>query len=208
MKKLILSVCVLGLVSLGVAQADAAKWAGVKGGVNLADLKGDDVDNTSMRNGAAGGAFFGFGINEQFGIQIEGLYMMKGAKAKDDSSSVDVTFKVDYIEFPILFAVRFPAGENGAFDLFAGPTLAFNIKAEGESQGVTVDFKDETKGFEFGATIGGGFYYMLESFSIGADVRYGIGATTIAKDVDGVSADVKNRGIAIMASVGFPIGGK
>ncbi|MDH4037117.1 MAG: PorT family protein [Candidatus Krumholzibacteria bacterium] len=209
MKKLILSICVLSLVSIGVSQASAAKWAGVKGGINMADFGGSDApDNTSMRNAFAGGAFFGWGINEQFGIQIEGLYMSKGAKGKDDSGGtpVDATVKLDYIEFPILFAVRFPAGEKLAFDIFAGPTLGFNIKAEYEAGGETQDVKDETESFEFGAAFGGGFYYMLESFSILADVRYGIGATTTQKDFEGQSYDVKNKGIGIMVGVAFPLG--
>jgi hypothetical protein len=209
MKKLILSICVLSLVSLGASQAGAAKWAGVKGGINMADLTGDDVSNTDMRNAFAGGAFFGWGINEQFGIQIEGLYMSKGAKSKEDlggGTPEDVTYKFDYIEFPVFLAVRFPAGEKLAFDIFAGPTFGFNVKAEAEARGTTVDFKDETKGFEFGAAFGGGFYYMLDSFSILADVRYGMGATTIVKDVDGQSSDVKNKGIGIMVGVAFPLG--
>jgi hypothetical protein len=211
MKKLILSVCVLGLVSLGVSQASAAKWAGVKGGINMADFSGDDApDNTDTRNAFTGGAFFGWGINEQFGVQIEGLYVSKGATGKDDSfgEPVDATLKLDYVEFPILFAVRFPAGDKLAFDVFAGPTLGFNIKAEYEAGGVTEDLKDETESFEFGAAIGGGLYYMMESFSILADVRYAMGATTTQKDFEGESYDVKNKGIGIMVGVAFPIGSK
>ncbi|HEX5133744.1 MAG TPA: porin family protein [Candidatus Krumholzibacteria bacterium] len=208
MKRLILSICVLGIVSMGITQAHAAKWAGVKGGINMADLTGDDApDNTDMRNGFAGGAFFGWGINEQFGIQIEGLYMSKGAKGTDDSTNVDVTLKLDYIEFPILFAARFPAGDKLAFDIFAGPTLGFNIKSEVEAGGQTADIED-VKSFEFGATIGAGFYYMLESFSIVADARYGIGASSISEDVGGESVDVKNTGIGIMVGVAFPLGAK
>jgi hypothetical protein len=47
---------------------------------------------------------------------------------------------------------------------------------------------------------------MLSSFSLLADVRYGIGATSVVGDVAGVSVDVKNRGIAIMGGLAFPIG--
>jgi hypothetical protein len=39
-------------------------------------------------------------------------------------------------------------------------------------------------------------------------VRYGIGATSILKEIEGVSFDVKNRGIGIMAGLAFPLGGK
>ncbi|HEU4364890.1 MAG TPA: porin family protein [Candidatus Krumholzibacteria bacterium] len=208
MKKFVLSTCVMGLLVMGAVPADAAKWAGFKGGVNMADVSGDDVEalvgDTEMRNGFSGGAFFGVGIGEQFGVQIEGLYVMKGAKA--DDAGTEVTLKTDYIEFPILFVAKLPAGDKLNFNLFGGPTLGFNIKAEVEEGGVTTDIKDDTKSFEFGAAIGAGFEYMLESFSIIADVRYSLGASSILEDVGGESIDAKNRGIGIMAGVSFPIG--
>ncbi len=214
MKKFAIVLCMLGLISFGAGQADAAKWAGFKAGVNLANIGGDDAgDDTSIRTGIMGGAFVGFGINEQFGVQIEGLYVMKGAKSTEEDSTltgvqkIDVTYKADYIEFPVLLAVRFPSGDKMAFNLFAGPTFGFNIKAEGEAEGVTVDFKDETKSFELGAVVGGGFYYMLDSFSVVMDARYGLGATSISEEFEGVTPDVKNRGIGIMVGVAFPLGG-
>ena len=208
MKKFVLSTCVMALLVMGAVPADAAKWAGFKGGVNMADISGDDVEDlvgdTEMRNGFSGGAFFGVGIGEQFGVQIEGLYVMKGAKA--DSSGVEATLKLDYIEFPILFVAKLPAGDKLNFNLFAGPTLAFKIKSEVDVEGVTFDLDDDTKGFEFGAAIGAGFEYLLESFSIIADARYSLGASSVFEDVGGVSIDAKNRGIGIMAGVSFPIG--
>lgn len=202
MKKFVLSTCVLGLLLMGAPPADAAKWAGFKGGVNLADLSGDDVGDSDMRNGFSGGAFFGLGIGEQFGVQIEGLYVMKGAKAQVGDDEI----KADYIEFPILFVADLPAGDAFAFNVFAGPTLGFNIKSEVVDDGVTFDVKDDTQSFEFGAAVGAGFEYALESMSLLLDARYTIGATNLYEDEGGVSIDIKNRGIGIMAGVSFPIG--
>jgi hypothetical protein len=192
--------------------ADAKKYAGVKGGVNMADFSGDNApDNSSTRTGFCGGAFYGVGINEQFGVRGELNYIQKGASGDVETEDLDIhsgTYKLDYVEIPLLFVAGFPAGEKFEFSLFAGPTFAFNTTAEVEipAHNETLDL-DNVKGFEFGAAIGGGVAYMLSSFSIIADVRYGIGATSIREDVAGQSVDVKNSGIGVMAGVQFPLGG-
>jgi len=212
MKRTLALLWALGMVALISAPAGAGSWIGVKGGVNMADLSGDQVTDTSMRSQFAGGAFYGFGINEQFVLQVEGLYMSKGAEGKvvvEDGDIHNATARIDYIEFPVLFMARFPAGDTVGFDIFAGPTFGFNIKSEIEiAEHGTEDLKDETRGFEFGATIGGGIYYMVGSFSIVGDVRYGLGATNVYESIDGATIDAKNRGIGIMAGVEFPLGGE
>jgi hypothetical protein len=113
--------------------------------------------------------------------------------------------KLDYIEFPVLVVATFPAGEKAAFNVFVGPTFGFNSKAEVEvvEHNETEDISDLVSSFEFGAAIGGGAEYMLSSFSIVLDVRYSLGATNIPDEGD---ADLKNRGIGIMAGVKFPFG--
>ena len=52
MKKLVVLVCALAMVGFA-AQANAgSKYGGIKGGVNFANVTGDDApDNTSMRTG-------------------------------------------------------------------------------------------------------------------------------------------------------------
>lgn len=219
MKKFVLSTFVLGFLMMGAVATHAAKWAGVKGGVNLGDLAGDaalrshwpdvflSTADTHMRRGFTGGAFFGLGISERFGIQIEGLYVMKGAyEGGPYEGSGDNGIRLDYLEFPLLFVADLPAGEF-AFKLFAGPTFSFVTSAEKEAGGVTDDIKDETKSFDLGAAVGGGIEYAFASFSIVGDVRYTIGASNAFEDVDGQAVDVKNRGIGIMAGLSFPIGG-
>jgi len=194
MKRLLVLVMATVMATFAV-QAQAATWAGFKGGVNLGSVSG--FDGTDTRTGLSGGAFIGTAINETFGFQLEGLYVMKGFTVDD------ATAKLDYIEFPILFVANFPTGDKLGFNIFGGPTLGFNIKAEIEEGGETDDMKDSTESFEFGAAIGGGFGYKLSSFSIVGDVRYTLGATTFSKDD---TDDPKNHGIGIMAGVSFPLG--
>ena len=97
---------------------------GIKGGLNMSNLTGDDatIGDTapSMKMGFGGGVFFNYAFTEIFAIQVEGLYMMKGATYEwsegEESGSVDV--KIDYIEVPAAPQGDSPdRGEDKARDL-------------------------------------------------------------------------------------------
>lgn len=186
------------------AQAAGGMYAGVKAGVNIANVGGDDApDNTSSRTGFQGGLFIGKHVNDQFGFRVEGLYVQKGAKG----GSPEVTEKLDYIEFPILFVYDIKSTESMGFNLFAGPTLGFNMNAKVED----TDIGDQIKSFEFGGAIGAGVEKkMAGGKAIGLDVRYSLGATTVAEDITvgstTTSPSIKNHGVGIMASYSIPIG--
>lgn len=212
MKAIVAVFCAIVLV--GATNADAKKmYGGIKGGVNMADLSADEdaIGNTSMRNGFSGGGFLGCDMNPQFGARAEVLYVMKGAKGDITTMDGDVhegTVSLDYIDVPVLFVANISGGDKLGFNIFAGPSFNFNLKSEIDTEDGLEDRKDSTKSFEFGAVIGGGFEYMLSSFSLLADVRYSMGASSIVEDVEGLSIDVKNRGIGIMAGLKFGLGGE
>jgi hypothetical protein len=169
------------------------------------------VDGSSMRTGFQGGLFVGTHVNEEFGFRVEGLWVQKGAEGSfraDDGDVHEGTLKLDYIEFPLLFVYDLKAGESLGFNLFAGPTIGFNIGAEAELEGHgTEDVKDATESFEFGAAIGAGIAKQMASGkSIGLDVRYSLGATSVVKDnVDG-APEPKNRGVGLMVFFQVPMG--
>jgi opacity protein-like surface antigen len=207
MKRFVVLFGVMALAAM-VSNAEAAKgYAGVKGGVNMAELSGDGVDDLDMRNGFMGGGFYGFEFADGFDLRFEGLFVQKGAEGEyvfpGDDHGHESKINLDYIEVPVLVVANFGSGEKLGFNLFAGPTFGFNMTAEVEDMdhGETLDLPAED--FEFGAALGGGIEYMLSSFSIVLDARYSLGATNIV-DADG--ADAKNRGIGVMAGVKFSLG--
>jgi Outer membrane protein beta-barrel domain len=208
MKRFMGFICVMvvTIASVGVANAERTMYAGVKGGVNIASVGGSDAgNNTSSLTGIEGGAFFGIDFTPQFGGRIEGLYVQKGAQV--DSAGVSGKQKLGYIEFPVVFVANLASSDKGAFSVFAGPTFGFLASAKAESGSLSVDDKSLFKSFEFGATVGVGAAYKLSSLSIVGDVRYTLGATSVAKDEGNQSVDLKTRGIGIMVGVSFPIGG-
>jgi opacity protein-like surface antigen len=195
---------------------------GIKGGVAIQELGGDDVetDEIESRTGFVGGFFFQTDFSENFGLRVEGLYFNKGARA--DSADVELTVKLDYIEFPFLLMANLPFGEGGRLSVFGGPTLGFSANSEAELSidtfSASVDVGEIVASTEFGLTFGAGLTFDVGPVVLGVDGRYGFGLTTVVEDDidfdnDGVpdfggeDFDVTNRGFAFMAQVGFPIGG-
>jgi hypothetical protein len=211
MKKFVAVLSAVALIGIASQASAAGMYGGVKAGANFANLS--DIDDSSMRTAFQGGLYVGKDVSEEFGFRVEGLWVMKGATADEDFGApigvVEVTTKLDYIEFPILFVYHLGGGESTVgFDLFAGPTLGFNIGAELEADGGdAVDIKDDVESFEFGAAIGAAIAKELASGkSIGLDLRYSLGATGIAKEETPGGDNPKNRGIGVMAFFQVPLG--
>jgi len=214
--KLTLFACLLCLVATGTTPAAAQpRWTmGFKGGPALATLGGDEVqsDEVGTRTAFAGGVFAQVDVTRNFGLRMEGLYHMKGAEA--DSALFAVTFKFDYLEFPVLLVGQVPANENVTLGAFAGPVIGFNTNAEIEASvgyfSGSADISDYIASFEFSLAFGLGAAFNAGSVEITLDGRYQLGLTTVD---DGLldpaqNADIKNRDWVFMAGLGFPIGGR
>jgi hypothetical protein len=205
MKRSILILSTVATTLLAAAAANSATCqVGVKGGVSVMELT-NDGDSTGDRTGFVGGAYLLADFSEQFGLRIEGLYFQKGAHEEEDGD--EATIKLDYIEFPILAVAHVPLGEAARLDFFGGPTLGFNVKSELEITlgGITASGDlDGVESFEFGVTLGAGVDFDAGPVVLGVDGRYGVGITDVGSEGDGA----KNRGFAVMGSIGFPIGQK
>lgn len=206
MKKFSLLLFVLFVfTSLSFAQMQL----GVKAGLNLANLSGDDVENTDTRTGFAGGVFFMYQFNEMFAVQPEVYYSMKGAKQSDsfEGVSYDAEFKFDYVEIPLLLKFLIPMkGSNIKPAIFAGPSLAFNssAKLKVEAGGTTTEEDVENiKSTDLGLVFGAGIGFPVGKGELGVDVRYILGLSSI--DDSAEEADVKNGVINFNLYYGFSL---
>ena len=227
-----LAVGLLGALSLAPAWTDAVaqtSWEiGIKAGMTGSKVTGDDVESFTlyidesnfvegdidgMKMGLVAGGYATAHFNKQFGLRLEALYIQKGGEGTLEGEfdgfpfEVDMTFKFDYIEFPLLAVVSLPAGTSGTFDLFAGPAVAFNVAAEleveAEGQSASEDIENASS-TDFGGVVGAGFTLGLTSVDIFADARWEWGFTNI---LDVEDSDIKNSAFAFMVGVGFPLGG-
>ncbi len=184
---------------------------GIKGGLNMSNLTGDDatIEDTdpSMKMGFGGGIFFNYAFTELFAIQVEGLYMQKGATYEwsegEESGSVDA--KIDYIAVPLLLKVTIPTEGKIKPAIFAGPTFGFLMSAKVEGEGGSEDIKDNTESMDIGILGGAEIGYKLEKGMIFLSASYEVGMQTIDKSVEGAEAgDVKNTNIGVTLGYGFP----
>jgi len=187
MKKILLSAA-LGVVSyFSNAQVGVEHFSyGVKGGLNLATVKGKDVEGTSNLPGFHGGFQANIPLTGGFSVQPELFYSAEGAKMTveaqgDGDEIITATAKthLNYVNLPILLQYRHSSGVFAITGPQVGYLLSAKVKAQGESQ----DVKDMFNKINLGWTLGVG--YIIPSTSIGIDVRYNYGITKVAKGEDG-----------------------
>ena len=181
---------------------------GVKAGVNLAKMSelesigttGEISDGIKM--GFIGGAFFKASLGP-LNAQIEGLYSVKGNEGTTLIGSHNWESKLTYFEVPLLLKIQLPIPALSPY-LYAGPSVAFLLKAEQLDESVStewVDTKDNMKSTEWSLAIGGG----VNILKFHVDVRYLMGLTELNKEdtATSVLSDSKNRTVSFL--VGYDL---
>lgn len=182
---------------------------GVKAGLNLANLSGDDISDTDARTGIAGGVFFMYQFNEMFAVQPELTYSMKGAKEKGiiENISYEAEINLDYFEIPLLLKFLIPIKGSGVKPaIFAGPALAINLSAKSKIEAAGQSFEEDiedVKSTDFGLVFGGGIGFPVGNGELGFDIRYILGLSTI--DDSAANADIKNGVINFNLYYGFSL---
>jgi hypothetical protein len=179
------------------AQAQGTSW-GVKGGVNLASLNEEEQSaDVGYRIGIVAGGFVTWRLGARFDLQPEALFSQQGASYGGDA--VDAAINIDSLVVPILARYRLKKGDRGLV-FFAGPSLGFNLRAEGVGKvggkEVKTDIGDVIKRVDYGVTFGAG--WEAGRFSI--DGRYTWGLSGLGTDEGDTTT---HRVIGILAGVRF-----
>jgi hypothetical protein len=179
---------------------------GVLAGATFAKVGGKDTEGENIKNrtGFAGGGFVGLGVSKNFEIEPEVLFVQKGAKVTDGSTTTKL--KVSYVEVPVLLKLRFPGKSGGTVvpHIYAGPYLGFKAgcRISGTIGTTTIsgscaDEDVNLKSTDFGATFGGG----VDVGRAIIDVRYDLGLSKIGDDAS--SNDIKNRAFYLLVGWTF-----
>lgn len=218
----IIVLCVLS-VSLGGRLFSDELELGLKAGIlnTKAEISRGlpGVTYGSMNEGSFGASLSFFFIGNQFGLQPEVYYAVKGFNVLETDLGQEVSskYKISYIEIPVLVSYRLPLKGRIKPGVVFGPYVGFAQKARevqtafGDTQERELD--DNLKNVDFGLVFGGNVRYRLGSASIILDVRYGLGLANISKDITEVAYEfdendtIKNRAISIMLGVGFHLFG-
>ncbi len=209
-----LLVCALMIVLLVPSVAFAS--FGIKGGMNDADLTGDDLDvDVETLRGRTLSLHFNMPMNRNFSFQPEFSYYEAGATMPSDFSvsgagdEDDIDLRLTYIAVPVLLRFQ-PANMRPlAPFVFGGGYVAFNQEARFEFTPAVagdtdqLDF-DEIRKTDYGWVVGGGVQFG--QFIV--EARYSVGLVSIvdfddSDDDDNDDTDVFNRAITLMVGVDF-----
>ena len=217
MKRIVIITIMLTLCASMVA-AQGITGKGIKVGLNLANVYGDDADmegaDKKMRIGFAVGGFLTYSINEMFAVQPELLYSMQGVKYEPSEGDIDgeLIMKYDYIQIPILAKVNFPMEGKVKPNIFLGPALGINLSAKYEytddlgdaMEAMGMDKEgdiENVKSTAFGLVFGAGIDYGIGNGKLTFDARYNLGLTTVDDSDDDL--DIKDSTISIMLGYSF-----
>lgn len=152
---------------------------GFKAGLNMAS------QSLSLSKGVTRldlGGFVTIPVSQSVTLQPEALYSMKGSKIQ--TSGTSFTYKLDYLDFPLLVKYAFPTSVSARPFVFAGPSLGILISAKGVYKYGGDDMKGSIKPLyksaDLGLVFGGG---LNLSRSMSVDARYVMGLSNIASSL-------------------------
>lgn len=154
---------------------------GIKGGVNMAQFYGSDVQKADYKTGASAGIFVCLDLIA-LKLQPEVLYSQKGSKS-------DLLVKADYLEVPVL--AKFSFGKIIVPSIYAGPSFGRLLSASVGG----IDVKDSYNSTDLGLIFGAEVKLPIK---ISLEARYDLGLTQVPKESNGVQLDAKNSAISVM----------
>jgi opacity protein-like surface antigen len=226
MKK-IYTILIIAMIGLSVQNYAQTKISlGARAGLAFSNMSfSPDVSSQitkSSRTGFEFGAVAEFGFGKMFALQVEPMYATGGCKLSGPlfnngyySINGKSTYKLAYLEIPILFKVKIPVTGQVMPYAFAGPNIGINLSAKetDEPDGYASqenDQKDYVSSVNFALDFGAGASFALnKATSLMLDVRYSLGLSNILSDKGkqslGSDQSIKTNGLKIIAGVLFAL---
>lgn len=188
------------LILIGAAISSHAQVAfGLKGGLNLSNLKVDDPQASyDSRTGYHAGIFLRSTF-DKVAIQPELLLYTQSNQIDYATSSINpgtVENEFTYLTIPVLLKFYIVSGLN----IHAGPQFGFLLDGEQKINTSlftgTQDIKDNYKGSDVAVSVGGGWDFP---FGLSADVRYNIGV----KDINNAANGEETKSRVFLVSLGW-----
>lgn len=165
-----ITTCIFG--SLIAQDGKKAKF-GIKTGLNISNIYGEDLDGNNAKPGFHLGAFVEIPLNNNWYLQPELMYSEQGTKNGDDK------LEFNYITIPFMFKYYF----NNKFNIEFGPQFNYSANAKVSNDKSSVDISDEINQKDFTAGLDFGFGFLFNSH-FGISARYNLGLTSITNKND------------------------
>ncbi|MCB0439560.1 MAG: PorT family protein [Mangrovimonas sp.] len=210
MKYLVISTCILILSTTSILAQNPSPNLnlGVKGGLNISTVGGDDIEERDSRTSFNAGLFAEVPLTDRFSFQPEVLYSGQGFDIMEiDQDNIfdtneNIEYQLDYIQFPLMAKAYLIKG----LYVEAGPQFGFKINEEidtapnSDGGDTPIDPDDSyVKDFDFSGALGVG-YKFDNGFFLSA--RYTHGFSSIFKE-DTIFEDVDARNSVWQFGLGF-----
>jgi len=191
MKKLF---TILTVFALSTAIAYSQTQYGAVVGLNMANVAGDDVDDTDMRLGIRLGASFSKELSDAVILNSGFLYSVKGFSYDVEMinlstlaiEEVDADLSLNYLEIPVNFA--FSVADQ--LSLMAGFYSAFLVGVSNTVDGEDMDADtDDFSSIDFGIGLGAEFS-INDAISINAGYQMGLSEIDDEGDVDAKNSNI------------------
>lgn len=199
MKKLRLSlvVAMLAIVTAASAQLNL----GIKGGLNMSNFYGDEINDNNMKLGFHVGLAADYDFAPSMAIQTGLLFTTKGFQYK--TSALEYTENLMYLQVPVHFAYKQEVTPGTRIVFHAGPYVAYGVGGKRDIKVGTFElpggdkiFGDEAgqrKAFDAGLGLGVGAEFGRFLVDIGWDMGL--------VNISNTNGDVKNQNAYL--SVGY-----
>jgi len=186
---------------------------GIRGGVNLANFRGDGVKDAENRTAFSIGAVLNYSVAETVGLSLEADYTSLGAVDKGNKinfdnvgGNSDRTDRLDYLRTTLLFNYFMGSNEMTIRPkLFVGPYAGFLLNSQYKFEGGDYqDYSDNAfNGIDFGVSFGAGLHLKVaEKIWLTPDIRYNLGLVNVA---DASNITGRNGALGINIGLTFPL---
>lgn len=190
MKKFLLMAIVMMASTSVFAQREAGTLT-FQPRVGLIAADFNNTGDTEARVGLVAGAEFEYYLSSAVGLSAGAFYAQQGAELKD----YNVTFKLDYLNVPIVF--NFYLWKGLAIKAGLQPGFKMSSDVEGTFRGntATVDIKEYVNDFDLAVPVG----ISYDFGRLVLDARYTFGMKQIFKD----AADLDSKNLTFQLGLGY-----
>ncbi len=171
---------------------------GLKGGLNISSLGGNNSQVGSAKVGFHAGMYLSTPFSDQVSFQPELVYSQQGYRISGANSAAGnpININYNYLNLPLILKI-YP---NEGFNIQLGPQVGYLLNIT-ESSGGSSGILGGGKKFDFGLAVGIG--YELES-GLNLSARYNLGLANTPQYSNNLNLNSTNR--VFQLSVGYTFG--
>lgn len=194
MKKMMITVFILSFVLIGALSAQGFGY-GVKAGMNMANITGDEVEDAKIKPGMTIGGFATIPLGDKLSVRPEILFTQKGYRIKESEEGYEYKgkAKMNWLDIPILAVYEVAEGIKA----FVGPYFDLYLGGEYVIESDFGDFDEKIEGEDVNSLgmglMFGGAYGVTKSIDV--EARVALGLTSMDEDFT-----IKNFGIQFNAN--------